>query len=53
MTSTPDGELPADTEPAEQPEAPRRNLTTRELQDQVDAPPGSDADQAAEVPHVG
>jgi hypothetical protein len=53
MTSAPDSELPADTEPAGQPEAPRPNLTTRELQEKVDAPPGSDADQAAEVPHVG
>ncbi len=47
---------PADTEPPEAP-APRPN-SARDLQENasqgpLDAPPGSDADHAAEVPHVG
>ena len=46
-------------EGADRPEGPRPDLSARDLQDNaaqggaVQARPGSDADQAAEVPHVG
>jgi hypothetical protein len=47
---------PADTEPPEQPV--QRPASARDLQEnagegRIDTPPGSDADHAAEVPHVG
>jgi hypothetical protein len=51
MTGAPDRPPPEDGEKPEG--AHRPELGTRDLQEKVDAPPGSDADQAAEVPHVG
>ena len=35
------------------PEGPRPDLSARDLQEDVQASPGSDADQAAEAPKVG
>jgi hypothetical protein len=51
---------PSDNPPAPQPRSPAEDkiLSARDLQEnasegELDVEPGSDADQAAEVPHVG
>ena len=51
-------DLPADGAPDADRPAPDPDLTSRDLQDNssqgpLETPPGSDADHAAEVPHVG